>query len=265
MQQWPTDDTGRVDPHAAPMPPDSRQHTDHAHDRPDPMRFQDAAFRLGLRSALASCRHGTADLAEVLATAGRLADGDPDSWLDEWMAIARSAWAQAKAADRVADRAGGLARYRVLGVVDEVWGAVPPRRARTRRHSTSWTTGTESPEDRALLQPARPAPRVASGGSGPRGPARPCRRSAEAPREPTAAGPRDRARPSRRSARRRRTGPARAPGHAATDTPAPRAGSGSARADPARAAPDRGSPAVLPAQARARGGCKGHRPRRERC
>lgn len=76
------------------------------------MRFQDAAFRLGLRSALASCRHGTADLAEVLATAGQLADGDPDSWLDEWMAIAGSAWAQARAAERLADRAGGLARYR---------------------------------------------------------------------------------------------------------------------------------------------------------
>ncbi len=93
------------------MPPHSSTPIS-AHDRLDPIRFQDAAFRLGLRSALASCRHGTADLAEVLATTDRLADGDPDSWLDEWMAIAGSAWAQAKAADRVADRAGGLARYR---------------------------------------------------------------------------------------------------------------------------------------------------------
>jgi dienelactone hydrolase len=83
-----------------------------AHDRLDPMRFQDAAFRHGVRSALASCRHGTADLVDVLATVGRVADGDPDSWLDEWMATAGSAWAHARAADRVADRAGALARYR---------------------------------------------------------------------------------------------------------------------------------------------------------
>ena len=83
-----------------------------AHDRLDPMRFQDAAFRHGVRSALASCRHGTANLADVLATVGRVADGDPDSWLDEWMATAGSAWAHARAADRLADRVSGLARYR---------------------------------------------------------------------------------------------------------------------------------------------------------
>jgi hypothetical protein len=82
-------------------------------ERPDPIRFQDESFRLGLGSALASCRHGTADLADVLATAGRIIDGDPDSWLDEWMATAGSAWAMARAADRVEDnRTGGLACYR---------------------------------------------------------------------------------------------------------------------------------------------------------
>ncbi|MGO9955112.1 MAG: alpha/beta hydrolase family protein [Solirubrobacteraceae bacterium] len=83
-----------------------------ANERPDPIGFQHESSRLGLRSALASCRHGTADLADVLATAGRIIDGDPDSWLDEWMATAGSAWALARAADRVEDRAGGLACYR---------------------------------------------------------------------------------------------------------------------------------------------------------
>jgi hypothetical protein len=83
-----------------------------AHDLLDPIRFEDAGFRLGLRSALASCRQGTADLVDVVATAGRLADGDADSWLDEWMATSGSAWAQARAAERLEDRAGALARYR---------------------------------------------------------------------------------------------------------------------------------------------------------
>ena len=83
-----------------------------ATERPDPMGFQDESFRLGLRSALASCRHGTADLADLVATAGRIIGGDPDSWLDQWMATAGSAWALAKAADRVEDRAGGLTCYR---------------------------------------------------------------------------------------------------------------------------------------------------------
>ena len=55
---------------------------------------------------------GTADLVDVVATAGRLADGDADSWLDEWMATSGSAWAQARAAERLEDRAGALARYR---------------------------------------------------------------------------------------------------------------------------------------------------------
>lgn len=93
------------------MPRDSSSSTS-AHDHLDPIRFQDAGFRRGLRSALASCRHGTAALADVAATAGRLVDGDPDRWLDEWMATAGSAWAQARAAGRVDDRAGALTRYR---------------------------------------------------------------------------------------------------------------------------------------------------------
>ena len=51
-------------------------------------RFQDA-----LDALLAAARWGAADPPEVLATAERVLDGDPDSWLLEWTATAGAAWA----------------------------------------------------------------------------------------------------------------------------------------------------------------------------
>jgi len=51
-------------------------------------RFQDA-----LDALLAAARWGAADPPEVLATAARVLDGDPDSWLLEWTATAGAAWA----------------------------------------------------------------------------------------------------------------------------------------------------------------------------
>jgi hypothetical protein len=75
-------------------------------------RFGDEAFKLGLQAALAYCRHHTADAGEVLATASRIEDGDPNSWLDEWMGTAGAVWSAAAQAERSGRRDEALARYR---------------------------------------------------------------------------------------------------------------------------------------------------------
>jgi hypothetical protein len=45
----------------------------------------------------------------VLATARRINDGDADSWLDEWMATAGSAWSAAIESEHAGRRACALA------------------------------------------------------------------------------------------------------------------------------------------------------------
>ena len=71
----------------------------HSHDMMGP-RFRDVDFQDGLDTALAACSQEMADEAEVIATAARMIDGDPDSWIDEWMGTAGSVWAAAAEAER---------------------------------------------------------------------------------------------------------------------------------------------------------------------
>jgi hypothetical protein len=51
--------------------------------------FNDAEFRFALETVLAGCHRHAADIGEVVMTACRITDGDPDSWLDEWIATGR--------------------------------------------------------------------------------------------------------------------------------------------------------------------------------
>ena len=53
-----------------------------------------------------------ADMGEVLAVAGRVVDGDADSWLGEWTAIAGAAWSAAVDARRSGRRVSALAHFR---------------------------------------------------------------------------------------------------------------------------------------------------------
>jgi hypothetical protein len=76
------------------------------------VRFNDSDFQRGLQVALASVRHHMADRADVLATALRVKDGDPGSWLDEWMATAGPAWAAARVAEHTAPPGAVLIHYR---------------------------------------------------------------------------------------------------------------------------------------------------------
>ncbi|MGO9753105.1 MAG: alpha/beta hydrolase family protein [Solirubrobacteraceae bacterium] len=71
----------------------------HSHDMVEP-RFRDIDFQHGLDTTLAACSQDMADEAEVIATAARIIDGDPDSWIDEWMGTAGSVWAAAAEAER---------------------------------------------------------------------------------------------------------------------------------------------------------------------
>jgi hypothetical protein len=59
------------------------------------MDFTTDTFREGYEALLAAAAGGAADLGEVLETASRIEDGDPDSWLREWTATGGVAWADA--------------------------------------------------------------------------------------------------------------------------------------------------------------------------
>ena len=46
--------------------------------------FSDEEFQFGLELTLGSAYHHMADAGEALVTAGRIADGNSDSWVAEW-------------------------------------------------------------------------------------------------------------------------------------------------------------------------------------
>jgi hypothetical protein len=60
------------------------------------MHFTTDAFQDGLDSLLTAAAWGAADIGEVLATAARVHEGDPDSWLREWTAAGGAAWVAAR-------------------------------------------------------------------------------------------------------------------------------------------------------------------------
>jgi hypothetical protein len=68
--------------------------------------FQDREFQFAFERALGASYRGAADVGEVLATAGRITDGDANSWVHEWTSTAGEAWA---AAGRVGAATGSLA------------------------------------------------------------------------------------------------------------------------------------------------------------
>ncbi|MGO9886215.1 MAG: alpha/beta hydrolase family protein [Solirubrobacteraceae bacterium] len=74
--------------------------------------FQDDEFQFALERALGASYHKAADMGEVLAVAGRVVDGDADSWLGEWTAIAGAAWSAAVDARRSGRRVSALAHFR---------------------------------------------------------------------------------------------------------------------------------------------------------
>ncbi len=53
---------------------------------PDHMFFAHNGFEFATLTALGFAPYGLAEVGEVVATAKRVTDGDPDSWFDEWMA-----------------------------------------------------------------------------------------------------------------------------------------------------------------------------------
>jgi hypothetical protein len=76
------------------------------------LRFKNDDFRFGFEIALGACYRAAADAGEVLVTAGRVKDGDADSWVRQWSATADAVWAAAGAADGNGRHASALAHYR---------------------------------------------------------------------------------------------------------------------------------------------------------
>jgi hypothetical protein len=63
------------------------------------VRFSDTEFQRRFELALSDTHRGAGDAGEVLDTAARVRDGDPDSWVDEWAASGGAAWAAAGVAE----------------------------------------------------------------------------------------------------------------------------------------------------------------------
>jgi dienelactone hydrolase len=74
--------------------------------------FNNGQFQFAFERALGASYRQGADVGEVLATAGRIADGDGDSWLHEWTATAGAVWASAVRARRAGRRVSALAHFR---------------------------------------------------------------------------------------------------------------------------------------------------------
>ena len=74
--------------------------------------FEDDDFQFGLEVALGATYRQAADIGEVLATAGRIEDGDADSWVEEWTATAGSVWSAAVEAENQGRWLSALAHFR---------------------------------------------------------------------------------------------------------------------------------------------------------
>jgi hypothetical protein len=74
--------------------------------------FTDDDFQFGVEEALGSTYRQAADVGEVLATIGRISDGNADSWVAEWTATAGTAWAAGQEADTAGRPTSALAHYR---------------------------------------------------------------------------------------------------------------------------------------------------------
>ena len=74
--------------------------------------FHDDDFQFGLETVLGGCYRRAADIGEVVVTARRITDGDPDSWLDEWMATAGAVWSAAVQVQSKQAAGAALTHYR---------------------------------------------------------------------------------------------------------------------------------------------------------
>jgi hypothetical protein len=74
--------------------------------------FQDREFQFAFERALGASYRQAADTGEVLAAAGRIVDGDADSWLVEWTGTAGAAWSAGLGARQSGRRASALAHFR---------------------------------------------------------------------------------------------------------------------------------------------------------
>ncbi len=96
-------------------------------------RFEDIDFQHSLDDLIAACAQRMADDAEVTATAARISDRDPDSWVDEWIATAGSAWATAVRAEANGQSSAARDAYRhastyYAAALDRVFHCSEPER-----------------------------------------------------------------------------------------------------------------------------------------
>ena len=73
--------------------------------------FKHEDFEFGYEIAVGAVYHGHADTGEVLATAGRIKDGDADTWVEQWCATAEAREAEGTAAEAAGRRASAHASY----------------------------------------------------------------------------------------------------------------------------------------------------------
>jgi S-formylglutathione hydrolase FrmB len=77
--------------------------------------FDHPDFQFGFELALGATYRQAADAGEVLATADRIGDGDPDSWVQEWSATAEGCRTAGAGAESSGHRVSALAYYRRAG------------------------------------------------------------------------------------------------------------------------------------------------------
>jgi hypothetical protein len=75
-------------------------------------QFEDAEFQFGLEIALGAASRQASDVGESLATVDRIADGDADSWVNEWTATAELSQAAGAEAEAAGRRVSALSYYR---------------------------------------------------------------------------------------------------------------------------------------------------------
>jgi pimeloyl-ACP methyl ester carboxylesterase len=107
------------------------------------MDFTTDTFQEGYETLLAAAAGGAADMGEVLATAARVQDGDPDSWLREWTATGGAAWAAANRGPSARRYLHAATYYAApLALIADTDGSVSEA-ALWRRQRTCWERAVE--------------------------------------------------------------------------------------------------------------------------
>src|ERR1700754_4461857 len=75
-------------------------------------QFADAEFQFGLEIALGAAYRQASDVGEALASADRIADGDADSWVNEWTATGEVCETAGDAAHSAGHRVSALSYSR---------------------------------------------------------------------------------------------------------------------------------------------------------